>query len=117
MNKKQLERMGKVNLLMLEISKYGRKFFASQSFVALKTTVRFKYQNTIVFAGEEFKRVGCCYGHGHTLSQLLNNFKQFILTGKKITTLNAEYWGYGQEEIKYLKKCAKSLGIMREVEK
>jgi len=116
MNKKQLERMEKVNLLMLEISKHGRNFFTSQSFVPLKTTVRFKYQNTIVFAGEEFKRVGCWYGHGHTLSQLLNNFKQFILTGKKIINLNAEYWGYGQEEIKHLEKHAKSLGIMREVE-
>jgi len=116
MNEKQVERMRKVNELMLEISKRGRNFFTLQSFVPLKTTVRFKYQNTIVFAGEELKRGGCWYGHGYTLSQLLNNFKNFILTGKKITTLNAEYWGYGQEEIKYLEKHAKSLGIMREVE-
>ncbi|QLY81910.1 hypothetical protein [Clostridium intestinale] len=122
MNKKQVERMEKINKLIFKIGSIDRKFFNSRNgmseFVEGKTTVKYKngYTQKIITITEEGAIKG--FNNGGTLRALVREFKRYIMTGKLIDGeegrggLYCTYWGYSIDGMDEIVKFAKEIGYI-----
>ena len=124
MRKIQVERMNKINELIEVIANTDRRFFYHKNkenidkFIDCKTTVFF-------YDAYLDKRISLTYrnrhnfSHGGTLWGLVNDFKEWIITGKLSNGSNGyggvycPHWGYSKEgQLKVIEK-AKEIGFIK----
>lgn len=122
MNKKQIERMNKINELIEVIASTDRKFFSYKDriakFIELKTTVKFldEYTQKLVTINNLNKNHN--FSHGGTLWRLVKDFKAWILTGDYSNGyggLICTYWAYTDDGVEKVRNKGKEIGFIKEV--
>lgn len=118
-------RINIINELIREIAGRGRKFFAYEDKVAeiVEKNGRLYYRN-------EFNNKDCYlhvpeyrnikgFHHGGTLTALVKNFRDFIMTGYQEKNpayggLFCQHWGYPQEDMVAIQQKAIELGYIEQ---
>ncbi|MBS4893743.1 MAG: hypothetical protein KHZ90_08210 [Veillonella parvula] len=125
MRKSQIERMNNINKLMELIGKLDRGFFKTcnglDMFIERKTTVKYLNgytQKKLTIPNNDWKEIKG-FSHGGTLTALVKDFKEFIITGKKTDGKNGygglycRAWGYSIKNMDKIIKYAKEIGYLR----
>lgn len=118
------ERIEKVNEIIKEMSSRGRMFFLYKN----KVAIVFKENNDLYFKdpyndfeikiNTKYNRKPCKFTSGGTLWGLINDFKDYILTGNYSNGNNGyaglycPHWGYSEEDMEIIRAKAKSLGYL-----
>lgn len=122
MNKKQLERLDNINKLIELIANTDRCFFKHEKgiskFIPLKTTVKYidGYTQKKVTVNGNNRDSG--FTEGGTMWALVKDFKEYIVTGKKVNGINGygglycAYWGYTDEGQEKIINFAKEMGYL-----
>lgn len=125
MRKSQKERMNNINKLMELIGSLDRGFFKTcnglDMFVERKTTVKYLNgytQKVLTIPNNDWKEIKG-FSHGGTLTALVKDFKEFIITGKETNGKNGYgglycmSWGYSIKNMDKIIEFAKEIGYLR----
>lgn len=125
MRKSQIERMNNINKLMELIGSLDSGFFKTSNgldmFVERKTTVKYLngYTNKVLTVPNNDFREIKGFNHGGTLTALIKDFKEFIITGKITNGKNGygglycRAWGYSIKNMDKIIAFAKEIGYLR----
>lgn len=125
MRKLQVKRMNNINKLIELIGSLDRGFFKTcnglDMFVERKTTVKYLNgytQKVLTVPNNDWKEIKG-FSHGGTLTALVKDFKEFILTGKitdgsnGYSGLYCRSWGYSIKNMDKIIDFAKEIGYLR----
>lgn len=125
MRKSQVKRMNDINKLIELISSLDREFFKTcnglDMFVERKTTVKYingYTQKVLTIPNNDWKEIKG-FSHGGTLTALVKDFKEFILTGKitdgknGYSGLYCRSWGYSIQNMDKVIEFAKQIGYLK----
>jgi hypothetical protein len=121
------DRLKIINQLILEISKMSRGFFYSKSknktaeMILEKGRVFFvdDYSGKKIYAYNTVYNTHRGFSHGGTIWGLINDFREFIVTGGETDGNNGygglycTHWGVPEEEMKQLRQKARELGYLQ----
>ncbi|MBY6838676.1 hypothetical protein [Clostridium botulinum] len=124
MRRIQSERMNKINELIKVIANTDRRFFYHNKKDSIDKFIEGK---TTVFFFDDFlnKKISLTYSnrnrfsHGGTLWGLVNDFKEWIITGKYSNGHNGygglycSHWGYSNDGMKKIIEKAKEIGYLK----
>ncbi|MDY7044408.1 hypothetical protein RVS70_09340 [Virgibacillus sp. M23] len=130
MDNRKLDRLIAVNKIIHEIANRGRRFFYDQrrnryaQMVIEKHKVFFidDYTGERVYAYNTGLNDHRGFSHGGTMWGLINDFREFIVTGNQTNGNNGygglycPHWGYPEEDMKSIRAVAKEVGFLKGVE-
>lgn len=119
------ERLKAVNTIIREIANRGRQFFFTESVYAEMILDKGKvyfiddYTREKVYAYNTVQNNQRGFSHGGTIWGLVNDFREFIVTGKYTNGNNGygglycTHWAYPEEDMQAIRQLAKQVGYLK----
>ena len=118
------DRIDVVNQLIKTIASLGRKFFNHKSNIAYvfeknkRLYMKNEYNGAEMCLSTRYCHPSRMWHHGGTLWALVQDFKEYIITGKRKNGTNGygglycPYWGYPEDDMEAIVTKAKELGYL-----
>lgn len=126
----RLERLERVNELIVFIGRLGRRFFYSKSKrryaqMYMNDSGRLfwldDYTGKLIYLHYKYWGKASEFSHGGTMRHLINMLKRYVMTGELLPQVlgpwpeefcNGDLWGYGKENMELIRKKAQELGLL-----